>query len=56
MDKLFLNQFGTHVKILRSDRGGGKYVNTTLESFCADNGIILEHSVTHTPEQNGVAK
>ena len=55
MDKLFLNQFGTHMKILCSDRGG-EYVNTTLESFCADNGIILERSIAHTPEQNGVAE
>ena len=55
MDKLFLNQFGTHVKILCSD-GGGEYVNHHLESFCVDNGIILEHSVTHTPKQNGVAE
>ena len=35
---------------------GGEYVNHHLESFCADNGIILEHSVAHTPEQNGVAE
>ena len=55
MDKLFLNQFGTHVKVLHSNRGG-KYVNNLLESFCTDNRIVLEHSVTHTPEQNGVAK
>ena len=31
-------------------------MNNTLESFCANNGIILECSVAHTPEQNGVAE
>ena len=55
MDKLFLNQFRTHVKVLHSNRGG-KYVNNLLESFCPDNRIVPEHSVAHTPEQNGVAK
>ena len=55
MDKLFLNQFRTHVKILHSN-GGGEYINHYLESFCADNGIILERSIAHTPEQNGVAE
>ena len=55
MDNLFLNQFGSHAKILRSN-GGGEYVNAPLESFCASNGIILECSVAHMPEQNGVAE
>ena len=55
MDKLFINQYQTHVKILRSD-GGGEYVNSFLESYCADNGIIMERTVAHTPEQNGVAE
>ena len=31
-------------------------MNNTLESYCAKNGIALELTVPHTPEQNGVAE
>ena len=31
-------------------------MNSALKSFCSDSGIILEHSVAHMPEQNGVAE
>ena len=55
MDKLFVNQYGSHVKILQSD-GGGEYVNNTLRSYCDENGISVELTVPHTPEQNGVAE
>ena len=55
MDKLFVNQYGSHVKILQSDRGG-EYVNTILCKYCGENGICLEITVLHTPEQNGVAE
>ena len=55
MDNLFLNQFGTHIKTLCSN-GGGEYVNDILESYCSSNSIILERSIAHTPEQNGVAE
>ena len=55
MDKLFANQYGTHVKILRSN-GGGEYVNTVLCEYCGENGICIELTVPHMPEQNSVAK
>src|SRR5258708_3815052 len=55
LDRLFVNQYGTHTKILCSDRGG-EYVNTPLEKYCAENGIKLKFTVLHTPEQNGVTK
>ncbi len=55
MDKIFANHYGTHTKVLRSDRGG-EYVNTSLEDYCADNGIKIELTVPYTPEQNGVAE
>ena len=55
MDSLFANHYQTHTKILRSDRGG-EYVNATLEEYCAAHGIIMESTVPHTPEQNGVAE
>ena len=44
MDKFFVNQFGSHIKILRSD-GGGEYVNDVLHAYCNDNGIKVELTV-----------
>ena len=55
MDKLFANQYGTHVKILQSD-GGGEYVHTVLHEYCGENGICIELTIPHTPEQNSVTK
>ena len=55
MDKLFVNQYGLHVKILRSDCGG-EYVNNALHNYCNENGIIVELTMLHTPKQNGVAE
>src|SRR5260370_2179421 len=55
LDKLFANHYGSHVKILQSDCGG-EYINTILERYCTENGIKLELTVPHTPEQNGVAE
>ena len=52
---LFTNHYGSRMKILRSDQGG-EYVNSILKSYCVEKGILLEHSVPHTPEQNGVAE
>ena len=40
LDKLFGNQYGTHIKILQSNQGG-EYVNVSLERFCAENRIKL---------------
>ena len=55
LDTLFTNHYGTHTKILCMDHGG-EYVNNTLESYCAENGIVLELTVPHTLEQNGVTE
>ena len=44
-----------HVKTLQSDQGG-EYVKATLETYCSENGIKIELTVPHTPEQNGVAE
>ncbi len=55
MDYLFLNHYQSHVKILGSDHSG-EYVNTALEEYCTRNGIAMELTVPHTPEQNGVAE
>ena len=55
MDKLFVNQYGTHTKICRSDCGG-EYVNDALHNYCSENGINIELTIPHTPEQNGIAE
>jgi hypothetical protein len=44
-----------NIKILRSDQGG----ECTLEDFikyCMDNGIQKQYTISHTPQQNGVAE
>jgi len=38
LDTLFTNHYRSHSKTLQSDRGS-EYVNTTLESYCAEKGI-----------------
>ena len=53
MDSLFANHYQSHVKVLRSDLGG-EYVNMVLEEYCSKNGIAMELTVPHTPEQNGI--
>ena len=55
MDSFFVNHYQSHTKILRSDQGG-EYINTALEDYCARNGIAMEFTVLHTPEQNGIAE
>ena len=55
LDMMFANHYGTHIKILCTDQGG-EYVNSILETYCMQNGIVIELTVLHTPEQNGVAE
>ncbi len=55
LNNLFVNHYGSHVKILHTDQGG-EYVNETLKSYCAEKGIDMELTIPHTPEQNGVAE
>ncbi|KAL5767159.1 hypothetical protein ACOSQ2_013942 [Xanthoceras sorbifolium] len=46
-------QFGSHIKIFRSDNGG-EFIS--LRSFFHDNGVIFQHSCVYTPQQNGVVE
>src|SRR5260370_21403205 len=55
LNMLFTNHYDSHTKILQSDQGG-EYINLTLKSYCVKNGILLEHSVLHMPEQNSMAE
>jgi transposase InsO family protein len=52
---LIQNQFGTTIKILRSDNGT-EYVNHEFENFLISNGIEHQTTCVNTPEQNGVAE
>src|SRR5258708_7655907 len=55
LNKFFVNQYGTHAKVLWSDHGG-KYVNAPLKKYCTKSGIKLEFTILHMPKQNGVAE
>src|SRR5260370_31036756 len=55
MDAIFFNQYGTHVSTLHTDNGG-EYINQRLKEYCDQHGILLELTVPHTPQQNGVAE
>ena len=55
LDRKFLNQYGWHTGTLRTDNGG-EYVNQRLHDYCSENGILLELTVPHTPQQNSVAE
>ena len=55
MDAIFFNQYGTHVSTLCTDNGG-EYINQRLKEYCDQHGILLELTVPHTPQQNGVAE
>ncbi|KAL1193517.1 Retrovirus-related Pol polyprotein from transposon RE1 [Cardamine amara subsp. amara] len=50
-----LTQFGTKIKILRSDNGG-EYTSHAFKEFVGKNGIVHQTSCAYTPQQNGVAE
>lgn len=41
--------------MIRTDNGT-EYCNNQFDEFTAKNGILHQRTVTHTPEQNGVAE
>lgn len=49
------NQFGSKVAGIMSDHGT-EFENSTLDGFCAENGIHQNFSAPRTPQQNGVVK
>ncbi|KAG1670109.1 hypothetical protein FOA52_013685 [Chlamydomonas sp. UWO 241] len=48
-------QTGASVRNVRSDRGGD-FINHALYDHYKAKGIVLQHTMPHTPEQNGVAE
>ena len=53
--KMVCTQFGTVVKILRSDNEG-EYIDSGLATYFATHGIIHQTSCTNTPQQNGIVE
>ena len=49
------NQTGKTIRVLRTDNGGEYFSNEFME-FCLEEGIKKEHTVPHTPQQNGVVE
>jgi len=49
------NLHGRKIKCLQSDNGK-EYRNEAFDNFLKENGISRRTTVTHTPEQNGVAE
>ena len=49
------NQSGRKLKVLRSDNGG-EYVKSEFIQYCVDASIQMQHSISYTPQQNGVAE
>jgi transposase InsO family protein len=52
---LIKNQYGTTIKVLRSDNGT-EYVNQDFGKFLSQNGIEHQTTCVNTPEQKGVAE
>ncbi|KAL1220949.1 Retrovirus-related Pol polyprotein from transposon RE1 [Cardamine amara subsp. amara] len=50
-----LTQFGTKIKVLRSDNGG-EYTSNAFKKFVGKLGIVHQTSCAYTPQQNGVAE
>jgi hypothetical protein len=46
---------GKRLKVFRSDNGG-EFVNLGFQTHFAETGTSFQHSVAHTPQQNGVAE
>ncbi|KAD6454947.1 hypothetical protein E3N88_09653 [Mikania micrantha] len=53
--KLIKTQFERNIKRIRCDNGG-EFVSNQMLNFYVEQGIILETSCPHTPQQNGVVE
>lgn len=47
--------FGVKLARLRSDNGG-EYISREMQEFCRQSGVVLEYTMSYTPEQNGTAE
>uniref|UniRef100_A0A251S5C6 Putative ribonuclease H-like domain-containing protein n=1 Tax=Helianthus annuus TaxID=4232 RepID=A0A251S5C6_HELAN len=53
--KLVKTQFGKMIKRIRCDNGG-EFVSNRMNDFYAEQGIILETTCPHMPQQNGIVE
>ncbi|KAJ0575491.1 putative RNA-directed DNA polymerase [Helianthus annuus] len=53
--ELVLTQFKKKVKMFRSDNGT-EFINSQMNMFCKQKGIIHQTSCSYTPQQNGVVE
>ncbi|KAF5776249.1 putative RNA-directed DNA polymerase [Helianthus annuus] len=53
--KMVKTQFGKDIKRIRSDNGG-EFVSNRMTNFYTEEGILLETTCPHTPQQNGVVE
>ncbi|KAJ0493602.1 putative RNA-directed DNA polymerase [Helianthus annuus] len=53
--KMVKTQFGKNIKKIRCDNGG-EFTSNDMVNFYKDNGILLETTCPHTPQQNGVVE
>ena len=53
--KLVEVQFGKQIKRVRCDNGG-EFTSNSMMCFYERNGILLETTCPHTPQQNGVVE
>lgn len=53
--EMCLNMFGRKPKFIRSDRGG-EHTGNEVVNYLKKNGIQIEYTVPHNPQQNGVAE
>ena len=49
------NQTRKKIRVLRTDNRG-EYTSNEFMKYCSAEGIKKEHTVPHTPQQNGVAE
>ena len=48
-------QTGKQIKYLKTDNGM-EFCGKEFNEFCKNEGIVKHHTVTNTPQQNGIAK
>jgi GAG-pre-integrase domain/Integrase core domain len=48
-------KLGCKIQVQRDDKGG-EFISKEFEKFCADEGIMRQHTEPHEPHQNGVAE
>lgn len=53
--KMITTQYSKQVQVLRSDNGG-EYMDSDLQHFLKEQGIVHQTTCSNTPQQNGVAE